>query len=252
MIRFGIRKLAAGMKLCAVLLFVILAMDRAFADSVVEVVPERSVFDLSQVGTRVAAQRRNLTLEVPGDAEGQSRVLELRAQGPGPEFNWTIYAIKNSGPDPRDLLLVIDQQAFAGSGLWPIRAAGPQITNVLWAPVQQGLNWQRVSGDDMLAFRLAAGASMSIALEGRADIRDARLVDEGSFQRRSMSITFLRGAAMSATFLVMVGLLAAFGFRANRALLAGSFFCFASLAFMALDAGYWARLPHSRRTSIPS
>jgi hypothetical protein len=105
----------------------------ARADSIVEVSPDKTTIDLSKSGTRVAAQRRNLALEVPGDASGQPRVLELHAQGLGPEFNWTIYAIKNIGPDPRNLVLSIDQQGFAESGFWPLRAFGPQISNGLAA-----------------------------------------------------------------------------------------------------------------------
>ena len=99
MIRIGASAAVLGRCLVGIFLFLSLFHFAAQADTVIEVSPEKTIIDLAKSGTRVAAQRRNLALEVPGDAEGQPRVLELRAQGAGPEFYWTIYAIKNTGAD---------------------------------------------------------------------------------------------------------------------------------------------------------
>ena len=242
MIRIGASAAGWGRCLFGVFLLFVLLHATARADSVIEVSPDKTIIDLSKAGTRVAAQRRNLALEVPGDVEGQPRVLELRAQGAGPEFNWTIYAIRNTGADPRNLVLSIGQQGFAQSGFWPLRAFGPQINNIQWTPDVQALDWQRMAGDDSLTFRLAPGASLSVALEGAADLKSVRLVDEGTQSRQRLSTTFLRGAAFAVTFMVMLGLLAAFSFRSHLAFLTGSLFALASLNFMVLDSGYWSAL----------
>jgi diguanylate cyclase (GGDEF)-like protein len=242
MIRVGASGGAVARCLLGILMLFYITNGGAWADAVVEVSPDKHVIDLNKTGTRVAAQRRNLALEVPGDTEGQSRVLELRGQGVGPEFNWTIYAIKNTGPDPRDLVLTVDEQGFVESHFWPLRPFGPQISNVQWVPDLQSLNWQRMAGDDNLSFRLAPGASLSIALEGLANVRSVRLVDQGTHSRQRLSVTFLRGAALAVTLMTMLVLLAAYGYRAHRAFLAGSLFSLAGLNFMVLDSGYWSTL----------
>ena len=79
-----IRQTAIGGSLARCLLGILMCVflsASVHADAVIEVTPDQSIIDLAKVGTRVAAQRRNLALEVPGDAEGQIRVLELRGQG---------------------------------------------------------------------------------------------------------------------------------------------------------------------------
>jgi diguanylate cyclase (GGDEF)-like protein len=240
MIRIGASAVAWGRCLFGVFLLLVFWQSTALADAVIEVSPDKTVIDLAKAGTRVAAQRRNLALEVPGDAEGQRRVLELRGHGAGPEFNWTIYAIKNTGLDPRNLVLSIGQQGFSESGYWPLRPFGPQVANVQWTPDLQAVDWQRIAGDDNLTFRLAAGASLSIALEGPANLKSVRLIDEGAQNRHRLSITFLRGAALAITFVMMLGLLAAFSYRSHRAFLTGSFFALASLNLMVLDSGFWS------------
>ncbi len=242
MIRIGASAAVLGRCLIGIFLLFVLIPTCAMADTIIEVSPEKTILELATAGTRVAALRRNLALEVPGETEGQPRVLELRAKGPGPEFNWTIYAIKNTGADPRNLVLSVDQQGFAQSGMKSLRNFGPQINNVQWVPESQALDWQRMAGDDNLTFILAPGASISIGLEGVADPKSVRLLDEGTYNRQRISTTFLRGAAFAVTFMVMLGLLAAFSYRSHPSFLAGSLFAFASLNFMVLDSGYWSAL----------
>ncbi|NMD08336.1 MAG: hypothetical protein GYA66_10210, partial [Phyllobacteriaceae bacterium] len=85
----------------------------ARAQSVIDIPATFSSVDLTGKGTPIAAQRQNLAIEVPGDTEGSRVVLELRARGPGPDYNWTIFNIRNSSPSERKLVLVVDDQRFA-------------------------------------------------------------------------------------------------------------------------------------------
>ncbi len=242
MIRIGANAAAWGRCLLGILALLFLLHTGARADAVVEVTPDKTVIDLAPSGTRVASQRRNLALEVPGDAEGKTRVLELHGQGAGPDFFWTIYAIKNTGPDARNLVLTVGQQGLVHSGFSPLRPMGSQVALVQWTPDTQALDWQRMAGDDSLTFTLLPGASVSIALQGQPELNAVRLVDATVQLRQNAMLTFLRGAALAVTLIVMMGLLAVHGFRSHRAILAGGFFALASLNFMLLDSGYWSAL----------
>jgi diguanylate cyclase (GGDEF)-like protein len=233
--------------LCVLQLFCCLLAfgTSAQAEGVVNIPPDSSLIDLTQEGTRVAAQRRNLALEVPGDKDGTRAVLELRGTGIGPEFNWTVYTIRNAGSAERDLVLAVDTQRLAASGIVRLSPFGSQVKNVSWlqttnapAPVNSALA-------DAFQFQLQPGQSMTFGIEGPAVLNAVRVYDLKSFAQRGASIAFLRGAALAVAFVLALSMLSLYGIRANRAFLVGGAFGFAALMFMALEAGYLQTLAQS-------
>ncbi len=86
--------------------------------------------DLTGRGAPIAAQRQNLAIEVPGDVDGSRTVLELRGRGPGPDYNWTVFSIRNATPAERKFVLVIDEQRFAASGIFDLKPFAVWPANV--------------------------------------------------------------------------------------------------------------------------
>ncbi len=210
----------------------------AQAEGTVDIAPDILLVDLTEQGTRVAAQRRNLALEVPGEKDGSRAVLELRGTGVGPEFNWTVYTLRNTGPDVRDLVLAVDTQRLAASGIVRLMPFGSQVKNISWlqttnppAPLSSALA-------DAYQFQLQPSQAMTFGVEGPAVLKAVRVYDVKSFAQRGASIAFLRGASLAVAFVLALSILSLYGIRANRAFLVGGAFGFSALLFMALEVGY--------------
>ena len=169
-----------------------MGLATARADELVNVTDDESVIDLSVHGTRVAAQRRNLQLEVPGEADNTRAVLVLRGEGPGPEFNWTIFTFRNAGAEKRAFVIAVDTQRLAASGIARLQPFGSQLTSVKWLSDTVEHTVQQSATSDAFRFELAPAQSITLALEGRAVLNGARIYDVPSFAQREGSLAFLR------------------------------------------------------------
>jgi diguanylate cyclase (GGDEF)-like protein len=215
------------------------------AEGITEIASEVSVVDLTDQGTRVAAQRRNLALEVPGEKDGTRAVLELRGAGAGPEFNWTVYTLRNAGSETREFVLAIDTQRLAASGIIKLKPFGSQVVSISWLSISNPVATQNSVLAEAYRFQIEAGQSVTLGIEGPAELKAARVYDVKAFTQRGASIAFLRGAAMAVGFVLALSILSLYGIRANRAFLVGGACGFAALVFMALEAGYLLPLARS-------
>ena len=128
-------------------------------------------------GTRVAAQRRNLQLEVPGESDGARAVLELRGAGTWPEFNWTIYTLRNATDGRRDFVLAIDSQRLLPRASCELEHFGSQLESVQWLSQSVDHTKQTSTTADAFRFELTAGQSITVGLEGRTVLSGARVYD---------------------------------------------------------------------------
>jgi diguanylate cyclase (GGDEF)-like protein len=232
---------------------IMLCTNVARAEGIAVVTPETMVMEVGDLGTHVAAQRRNLQLEVPGTKEGSSAVLQLRGAGLGPDFNWTVLTIRNTGPEKRTFILAVDSQRLTASGMLQLRRFGSQLASVQWLPDGPQLTPQASGTADAFRFDLEAGDGITVGLEGPAVLSGARIYDFGAYTQRESSLAFLRGAALAVVMVLAFGILALFGIRSNRVFPVGSFFAFAVLLFIALEAGYcdsWAAWLQDRGYSL--
>jgi diguanylate cyclase (GGDEF)-like protein len=211
----------------------------ALADGVVNLPSDMRMLELTEHGTRVAAQRRNLKLDVPGETDTARAVLELRGEGPGPEFNWTIYTLRNDSNQKRAFILAIDTQRFAASGLVRLQPFGSQLTSVQWLNATVEHIRQASTTADAYRFELEAAQSITVGLEGRAILNGARVYDVPAFAQRESSLAFLRGGVLAVIFVLALAIGSLYGIRSNRAFLVGGFFGLAALLFAALESGYF-------------
>jgi diguanylate cyclase (GGDEF)-like protein len=239
MIRAGHRIRAVS---CARLLACIIALCTfslsGFADGVVAMPENVQVLDLTEHGTRVAAQRRNLALEVPGIVQGTRAVLELRGTGPGPEFNWTVYTISNPGKEPREYVLAVDAQRLTASGIIRLLPFGTPLQTVQWVETKDPITLQPSTSAVAYRFTLQPGTTMTAGIEGSVVVRGAKVYDYHAFSQREATFSFLRGASLAVGFVLALSILALYGIRTNRAFLVGGFFAFTALLFMALESGF--------------
>jgi diguanylate cyclase (GGDEF)-like protein/PAS domain S-box-containing protein len=241
MIRFGENVPGwGGLRVLVAVLVLLAGACNAFAqeDTTINITPETVLLELSDKGTRVGAQRRNLQLEVPGVKDGTRAVLELRGQGIGPEFNWRVYTLRNAGPERRELVLSIDVQRLAASGIVNLEPFGSQLNSVQWVQTAEPPVLQNSATSNAYRFVLEPSESITVGLEGAVVLTGARLYDLQSFSQRESSSAFLRGAVLALATLLAFGILALYGIRADRVTVIGGLFGFATLLFIALEGGY--------------
>ena len=227
--------------LCLVALC-LLPMRQVAAQAVMEIPAAFNSVELTGKGTPIAAQRQNLAIEVPGDTDGARVVLELRARGPGPDYNWTIFNIRNSSPTERKLVLVVDDQRFAASGVLHLKPFGERPDGVVLSSGQETLERAIAQSGVAATFRIKPMANVTLALEGGSASQSVQLLTQTAFSAREASLSFVNGAVIAVALLLAFGMLALFGIRAHAAFVAGSFFALASAAFMALESGYLVNL----------
>lgn len=234
--------LMAGL-LTLVMTLLCLPSGKALAQAVTDIPAVFSSFDLTGTGTPIAAQRQNLAIEVPGETEGAPRVvLELRARGPGPNYNWTVFNIRNSSPTDRKLVLVVDEQRFAASGLFPLQPFGQRPDGVVLSSGQDTLERSLSQSGVAAIFRIKPMASVTFALEGGRAGQTVQLFTQQAFTARETSLTFVNGAVIAIALLLAFGMLALYGIRSHGAFVAAALFAVAAAGFMGLESGYLVRL----------
>ncbi len=231
-----------SLRVLVIFILFCVGLAAARADELVNLPNGVTTVDLSVHGTRVAAQRRNLQLEVPGEADGARAILELRGDGPGPEFNWTVFTFRNAGTEKRAYVLAVDAQRLAASGIVRLQPFGSQLTSVQWLSSSIDHSETTSATADAFRFELNPAQSITLGLEGRAVLIGARIYDVATFAQREASLAFLRGAVLAVAFVLALSILSLYGIRANRTFLVGGFFGFTALLFMALEAGYLDKL----------
>ncbi|MFO1034441.1 MAG: EAL domain-containing protein [Hyphomicrobiales bacterium] len=219
-----------------------LMQDPAKAQQVKELPVSAAVIDLSGTGTPVAAQRRNLAIEVPSGRDGTRMVLELKARGPGPEFGWMLFTIHNAAPVERKLVLAVDDQRFVGSGVFLVKPFGMRPDGVALSDGQESIERMIAGSGVAAAFTVKPLSTLTFALEGGSASQPVRLYTPEAFAAREWSLTFLGGGVIAIALLLALGMLWLFTVKPRAPFIAGALFALASAGFMALEAGYLVRL----------
>ncbi len=215
------------------------------AETIIALPPHVLVLDLGTLGTQVAAQRRNVKLEVPGETAGTRAVLELHGEAAGPDFNWTIYSVTNQSAGPRSLVLAVGHQRLTASGFFPLKPFGTQLIKVNWVKPPNTLTILPAPSDDAFGFIVAGKSTLTFAIEGPTLLHSIRLMDVNAFAQQQTTVGFVNGATLAVSFILCLLIIALFGIRSQVEFVAGSFFAFTCLQFIALEAGYLDNLTMS-------
>jgi diguanylate cyclase (GGDEF)-like protein len=191
-----------------------------------------------ELGT-VDTDSRSIEVELPGaTADGARSTTMLTAQGPGPRFHWLVATLSNSAGQPREAVISMPFQGFAGSGFLPLKPLGPRLYS---AAVTGGASLEAlaVPGETAYVVRLAPGGTASIAFEmtavGRVPIT---IWQRDGFEQRKDYVSFFRGALLGISVLLTLALFALYGFRSRMLFPVAGGFAVAATAFMMTEAGH--------------
>ena len=162
----------------------------------------------------------------------------LQAKGPGPLFRWIAAGFVNTSDVAQDVVIVIPEQGFVGSGFgWP-QPPGGRVVSITAAGISE-LDRISAMGRGAYAFTLEPGKSAAIAFEATtAELPGARLWQRDAFDDQKDYLSFFRGALLGIAVLLTIAMTALYGFRARPVFLAAGGFALASLGFMILEAGH--------------
>ncbi|MGL4592173.1 MAG: putative bifunctional diguanylate cyclase/phosphodiesterase [Aestuariivirga sp.] len=234
--RFGFASL---FRLCVVVLALSLAAARgAFAVDPLNVGFSAPSIDLLPYLAGLETDVRSVQIKRPDGGAASMDVMKLDALGAGPVFRWVAAGLRNDSAEARDLVIVIPDQGFIGSGLrWP-RTPGSRVVTVTSAgPVE--VTQLPVVGRQAYAFRLEAGRSAAVAFEIERDkLPVATIWQREAFEQQKDYLSFFRGALLGIAVLLTIAMAALYGFRARAVFLAAAAFSLSCVGFMMMEAGH--------------
>ena len=210
----------------------------AFAETRLDVGAMGSSVNLAPYLQRLTTEKPEVLVELPRDATGKVGVIALKSSRSVPSYQWMILTLVNTTKAQKNLIVAIDHQKFAGS-----RVIHPLNPGSVVASIAGTVTPPKVSalGQDAYSVVMEPSTSMSLALEMTGEAPSAMLWERDSFDSLSRSIAFFRGAILGVAVLLTLSMLLLYTTRARASFLSGGIFALASVAFVALEAGYFAQ-----------
>jgi len=217
------------------LMVVLMSLPEAQAAEGALAVDDKSdALDLSTSRNPIVAQRPEISVQGPGE----SAPVVLKAVGPGPSYYWSLFSFQNTTDHELNFVLAIEPQRFENSGLFSVKPAGSGALNAVLTKGAAQLRLTNFDGVRLAQFRLPAKETTNVAVESLTPDINARLWQPGSFQAGKSAAAYFKGLVEGFVALIMIGILAVYGFRPNRAALAAWLFALASLLFIECDIGF--------------
>ena len=193
--------------------------------------------DLTPYFARLESDTRTVSVPMP-QGLGEGDLLTLKAAGHGPHFVWLVGGVTNRSATPQQLVLGIERQGFAGSGLvWPLSLGAPGATvsalggvQISPLPADPGKAWLLTLGPGKsggVVIELDGGGSAALTLW-----RNAAYEDHKSYG------AFFRGALLGITVLLCLALFALYGWRGRLNFLTAAGFALACVGFMLIETGH--------------
>ena len=215
-----------------------LAPQRALALEPADVAFSAQSIDLLPYFAGLETQLRDVPIERPDLVTGTKDFMTLHGKGPGPNFHWIAAAFRNTSGRDRDVVIVIPDQGFVGSGLpWPMPPGGRVVSITTAGDIT--LDRLPSVGKGAYGFTLRAGKTGAIAFEtSAAAFAAAKLWQRDTFDAQKDYLAFFRGALLGIAMLLTVAMFALYGFRARAVFLAAGGFALSSVGFMMIEAGH--------------
>ncbi len=212
----------------------------AFAETRLDVGAMGSSINLAPYLQRLTTEKPEVLVELPRDATGKVGVIPLKATRSAPTYQWMILTLVNISKAQKNLIVAIDHQKFAGSRvIHPLNpgsvVASIANTGTVTPPKVSAL------GQDAYSVVMEPSTTISLALEMTGEAPTATLWERDSFDSLSRSIAFFRGAILGVAVLLTLSMLLLYTTRARASFLSGGIFALASVAFVAMEAGYFAQ-----------
>jgi diguanylate cyclase (GGDEF)-like protein len=203
------------------------------ADGALAVDDKSDALDLAEARNPIVSQRSEISVQGPGE---KAPIL-LKAIGPGPNFYWSLFSFQNNTDHDLTFVLAIEPQRFENSGLVAVKPAGASVLGAVMTKDATPLALGTVDGVRIAQFRVATKETTNIAVESLAPSLSAKLWKTESLQATQGRAAYFKGLVEGFADLIMIGILAAYGFRPNKATLAAWVFALASVLFIETDIG---------------
>lgn len=215
----------------------LISVPAAAADAILAIDADTVSVDLANFRSPIAAERDKISIRGPGDAQP----MQLQAKGPGPTYFWSLYSMQNKADKELDFVLVLDTHHFGNSGLMSLNVLGTRPVNAV--STSSVLKSADIGDMRAFAFTVAPGKTMNIAIESASPRLDATLWQAKALSDHIIITSFLNGLILGIAVLVLLAIMALFGFRSHVALLTGLLFTTACIAFIVFETGYFANVP---------
>ena len=182
----------------------------------------------------------SVLVELPRDATGKVGVIALKSSRTAPSHLWAVMTLVNTTTAQRNLVVAIDHQKFPGSRLIYPLAPGSVVASVAHTGAVAPARITAL-GQDALGITLEPSTTVSLALELTSESPTATLWERDAFDSSSRSIAFFRGAVLGVAVLLLLSMVLLYTTRARASFLSGGIFALASVAFIAMEAGYFAQ-----------
>ena len=235
-------RLKDGAGLMRLVLLVFLALSvltpTAQALDLADVASTTPSIDLQPFMAALETDQRDIPIDRPDATDLLKDFMVLEAKGAGPKFRWVAAGFRNSSPAPSDVVIVVPDQGFVGSGFYPLKPLWGRVISITSAgPIT--LERLPVVGQGAYAFTLAPGATAAIAFEStELSLPGITMWQRQAFDAKKDYMAFFRGALLGVAMLLTVALFALYGFRSRAVFLFAGGFAVSSLAFMMLEAGH--------------
>ena len=203
------------------------------ADASLAVDDKTDWLDLATARNPIVAQRPEISVQGPGE----TMAATLRAKGPGPVYNWSLFSFRNTTDHELNLIIAFEPQRFGGSGLWQIQPAGANVISATIPKDGRALALGEANGVRNVNVHIASKDVVNVAVESLSPKLNATLWQAGSYEVAQAQASYFKGLVEGIVVLLTFGILAINAFRPNRAALAGWLFALASCFFIAADNG---------------
>jgi len=181
----GIGACAAFLSAWAIMLAILLAgVSAARAEGVLEISTLRSSQDLAPYIRTLTTKQKQIVVEMPPGPDGKVDNLNLESQADAELYQWKIVALSNSGNAPRSLVLVVDSQGFAGSGIIVPEMPGSVVLSAAQTGGAQVSTLQALS-HDAFSIDIEPASTAAFAFEVSSDRTAVSLWDREAYDLMS-------------------------------------------------------------------
>ncbi len=200
----------------------------------------RTSADLGPSLRKLSTEQPSVLVEMPPDDKGKTEILELKSTLPAPPFLWRILVLANKTTEKKNLVLSVSQQKFTGSKLFLPIPPGSVVRNIVQTDIARPVKLNAL-GEDAYEISLEPSSTKNLAVQVASEPLSVTLWNRNAFDSQSRSVAFFRGAILGIALLLALSMLLLYTNRTRASFLSGGLFAIVSVAFMALEVGYFAQ-----------
>jgi diguanylate cyclase (GGDEF)-like protein/PAS domain S-box-containing protein len=231
----------AGLALL-LLALVWLAPGASAAVNAIAIDPDTDRMEVTGLGLLLEGRGDSIQIETAAAADGVSGRMAVRAQTPGTNPNWMVFALTNATPRPIERWLTAERYSAIGSGvIWPdldarrMEAVTPSL----------GFVPERVKSDRADIFRIALepGQTITYAVELSSE-RFARFFiwKPVEYELKARDRQLFNGVLLGISGLLALFLTAIFAANHKAIFPATALVAWCVLAYLCVDFGFWHKL----------